>query len=325
MHKRILLAFLFLAFFPTITPAAAPCSTATPPCIKWVGVGPGSSRGFVYRTHALDARNPAITRALVLVHGHGRNAASYFRTAIAAATRAGALEDTLIVAPRFSSSHRECTDELAPGELNWTCDGPESWRSGGPAISDPTLTSFDMGEAIVRLLAREEVFPRLRSIVIAGHSAGGQYTTRYAMANRLHDSLRIPVTYVVANPSSYTYPDDRRPSSPKCAAFDNWPYGLQNRRGYSAKLSDVQLVKQVVSRPTTFLVGELDILPQSNFDASCPAMAQGANRLERGLAYARHLNEAYGAKHRALVIPGCGHSARCMFTADRALPVLFPQ
>jgi hypothetical protein len=72
------------------------------------------------------------------------------------------------------------------------------------------------------------------------------------------------------------------------------------------------------------MVGELDILPLYGFDSSCPAMAQGPTRLARGLAYVKHINEDYGAKHTAVVIPACGHSARCMFTADRALPLLFP-
>ena len=32
-----------------------------------------------------------------------------------------------------------------------------------------------------------------------------------------------------------------------------------------------------------------------------------------------------GGVHQAMVIPLCGHNARCMFTADAALPVLFPK
>ena len=37
--------------------------------------------------------------------------------------------------------------------------------------------------------------------------------TRYEMANQVHDTLGVPVTYVVANPSSYAYPDAGRPAS----------------------------------------------------------------------------------------------------------------
>ena len=47
--------------------------------------------------------------------------------------------------------------------------------------------------------------------MLAGHSAGGQFVTRYEMSNKVHDSLGVPVTYVVSNPSSYAYPDATRP------------------------------------------------------------------------------------------------------------------
>jgi hypothetical protein len=37
------------------------------------------------------------------------------------------------------------------------------------------------------------------------------------------------------------------------------------------------------------------------------------------------VSERYGAAHRTVVVPACGHSARCMFTAEAALPLLFPK
>ena len=54
-------------------------------------------------------------------------------------------------------------------------------------------------------------------------------------------------------------------------------------------------------------------------------MAQGPTRLARGEAYAKYVNEKFGAKHAALVVPLCGHNARCMFTAEPVLPILFPK
>ncbi len=97
------------------------------------------------------------------------------------------------------------------------------------------------------------------------------------------------------------------------------------RVGYSARASDEQLKKQLADRPAAFLLGELDILPLYSFDTSCAAMAQGPTRLARGLAYVKRMNEGYGGKNVSLVIPACGHSARCMFTSDRARPFLFPE
>jgi hypothetical protein len=260
----------------------------------------------------------------------------------------------VVVAPRFASNDgRGCRDTLAQDEVSWSCSG-DSWRSGGVAANNPKLTSYDFADAILRKLARKEIFPNLKVIVVSGHSAGGQFVTRYEMANQVHDTLGVPVTYVVSNPSSYAYLDPARPApasasdaSPpepaagapdaaasefrnfsdarNCTTYDRWPYGLQNRTGYAAQLTDDQLKKQLAARPVTYLLGEIDILPLGGFDTSCPAMAQGSTRLARGQAFGKYVNQKYGAHHHTVVVPLCGHNARCMFTAEPALPILFPK
>ena len=101
--------------------------------------------------------------------------------------------------------------------------------------------------------------------------------------------------------------------------------GLKGRTGYTARISDDQLKKQLAARPVTYMVGELDTLPLAGFDGSCPAMAQGANRLARGQAFASYVSKKYKADHKIMVVSLCGHNARCMFTAESALPVLFPK
>jgi len=327
-------ALVALALGPSARAADAPCVAATPACTDWIGLGGGPARSLVYRTHALDARNDVAVRALVVVHGAGRDADSYFRSAVAAAFLAGALEDTVVIVPRFASNDGAvCKDVLAAAEINWPCRG-NSWRTGGSAPSDERLTSFDLMDEILRKLARKGVFPRLRRVVVAGHSAGGQFVSRYQMANAVHDALGLTVTYVVSNASSYAYLDPERPAGPgevrpfadgrNCTTYDAWPYGLQQRTGYAARAGDDQLRKQLAERPATFLLGGLDTLPLANFDASCPAMAQGPHRLARGEAFAAYVDKKYGARHTVVVIPLCGHNARCMFTADAALPLLFP-
>jgi hypothetical protein len=83
------------------------------------------------------------------------------------------------------------------------------------------------------------------------------------------------------------------------------------------------LQKQLTSRPVTYLLGGLDTLPLFGFDGSCPAMAQGPTRLARGEAFFKLVTEKYGAAHKRIVIPSCGHNDRCVFTSEAALPVLF--
>jgi hypothetical protein len=133
-----------------------------------------------------------------MVHGTNRNADHYFSTVTAAAFLAGALDDAVVISPRFTA----CNDKLQPNEVGWSCTG-DSWRSGGMAATHPDLSSFDFMDQIVTKLANKRVFPNLRAIVVTGHSAGGQFVARYQMSNRVHDSIGTPMSYVVANPSSY--------------------------------------------------------------------------------------------------------------------------
>lgn len=332
--------------------AFAACTTATPACTERVLFGGGPANSVVYTTYPLASHNADITRALVVIHGAGRDADNYFRSALAAGFLADALSDTVIVAPRLASADGACHDNLASNEVSWTCEGADRWSYGGPAKGNERITSFDLVDEILRKLARKEIFPNLKAIVVAGHSAGGMFVARYSMANQVHDTLGVSVTYVASNPSTLAYFDTIRPTSAaypvtaaapgyipdappaafaafpdaaNCPAYDRWPYSVHGRRGYAARISEDQLQKQLVSRPVTYLLGQLDILPLGGMDVSCGAMAQGPTRLARGLSFAKYVNEMLGAHHRTVIVPLCGHNGRCMFTAEPALPLIFPK
>ena len=289
-----------------------------------------------------------------MVHGGLRLAADQFTNELAAAFLSGALADTLLIAPRFASNtNAACADVLAAQEANWICEDAraDSWRNGSPAIGNPQLTSFDFADEIVRRLADRKIFPNLEHIVIAGHSGGGQYTLRYAMASQVNDTEGVAVSYVVSNPDALVYLDELRPTpaayppaaagprflppasddafapfvdARNCTTFDNWQFGLRNRTGYTAAQTDEQLKQQLAARSVAYLLGGADIVPFGGFDDSCPAMAQGPTRLARGLAYSKYMNERHGAHHQAVVVDACGHDDRCMFTSKQALPLLFP-
>ena len=112
----------------------------------------------------------------------------------------------------------------------------------------------------------------------------------------------------------------------KCANYNNWPLGLEKRTtAYTAKVPDEQLKKQLVSRPTTFLLGQVDTLPLGGFDSSCQAMAQGPTRRARGEAFVKFINEKLGASHKAIIVPECGHNDRCIYTTDVVFPYIFPK
>ena len=332
--------------------ATSPCTQATPACQRWITFGAGPARAMVYASYPLDARNTAITRALVMVHGAGRNADHYFETAMAAGFLAGALENTIIIAPRFDAGN----DTVQANEIKWP-EGRNSWRSGGMSPTNPSITSFDFVDQIVRRLADKTTFPNLTRIVIAGHSAGGQYATRYAMANKVHGTAGVSISYVVANPSSYAWPAAERPlpvgdadpgpadkealgpdgenvhtnftygtfDTTKAPSYNRWPAGLDSLAGYVAGMSADQLRRQLAERPTTYLLGQVDILPLGGFDSSPNAMAQGPTRRARGEAFYKYVTERLGARHNIIIVSECGHNDRCVYTTDVVLPVIFPR
>ena len=306
---------------------------------------------MVYTSYPLNVRNPSITRALIMVHGAGRNADHYFETATSAGFLAGALDNTIIIAPHFIAA----PDKGAPNEVMWPERG-DTWRSGGMSPSNPGISAFDFVDDLVRQLADKKIFPNLTKIVVTGHSAGGQYTTRYEMTNKVNNTPGVSITYVVANPSSYAWPVAVRPlptgdadpanavkeplgkegekvhtdftygpfDESKAPNFDQWPSGLEDRKGYTAGMSDDQLRHQLAERPTTYLLGQVDVLPLGGFDGSPKAMAQGPTRRARGEAFVKYITDSLGAKPKAIIVPECGHNDRCIYTTDIVFPVIFP-
>jgi hypothetical protein len=177
------------------------------------------------------------------------------------------------------------------------------------------------------------------------------------MTSKVYDTPGVAISYVVANPSSYAWPVALRPlpvgnadpatadkealgpngtkvnanftygaaDSAKAPNYNRWPAGLENVAGYAAGMSVEQLRKQLVERPTTYLLGQVDVLPLGGFDSSPNAMAQGPTRRARGEAFFKYVTDSLGAKHRAIIVPECGHNDRCIYTTDEVFPVIFPE
>lgn len=95
--------------------------------------------------------------------------------------------------------------------------------------------------------------------------------------------------------------------------------------GYTASMSDDQLRKQLVDRTTTYLWGQVDVLTLGGFDSSPSGMAQGPTHRARGEAFFKFITDSLGAKHKAIIVPECGHNDRCIYTSEEVLPVIFPR
>lgn len=302
----------------------------------------GEGHILVWRTHALQSGvHRGVTRGYVMVHGTNRNAEDYFRWALASTAAADRLDSTAVVAPHFKArSLQGKGDPVESGEWYWTNEG---WKAGLQALNG-SVTSYDTMDRILECFNDAARFPDLKEVVVAGHSAGGQFVQRYAAFNRQEPKMRVRVRYVPANPSSYVYLDGLRLSqggscSPQggctgefvrywdaenCTTYNQYRYGLEKLEGYAAGMDPEQVRRQFVARDVTYLVGELDTRTDDpTLDRSCPAQAQGPNRRERGTAFWNYMKQRFQAQHGFAIAPGCGHAAVCVFAGPAGVRAVF--
>ncbi len=312
--------------------AAAPCMEPVQ-CRTAMAFDGGRSL-TLYVSASLDKPQPDIRRAVVMVHGTEGNADGYFRTTVQAASMAGKVTETLVVAPRFI----ERGDKQSVGDREFFWNHGADWRAGDLSSRDtpPRVSSFDMMNRILARLADKTLLPNLTTLVLAGHSAGGQFVQRYAIGQPENPALaHLAMVYVVANPSSYLYLDARRPDPAKPGAFavpppsncrsNHFKYGFERPNAYFKPQKVEEMVARYRARQVIYLLGERDDNPNADgLSRTCAAMTQGANRSARGKNFMAYLDAFHAPHaHRLVTVPLVGHSSRGMFQSPRGLKVLF--
>lgn len=275
-----------------------------------------------YRNYPLGQRNFAVTLALVTIHGRLRRPNRVFRSTIAAAQKVGKLESTIILAPYFMNEE----DRPAPNELYWRKSG---WVRGDRSTRNlpVRISSYEVIDIILQRLGNRRLFPNLKKIALIGHSAGGQFTQRYAAGNQIEEKLSgVGVKYVVANPSSYLYLSDRRfwLSAGTNCDYNSYKYGLEDRNSYMRRLSAGEIVNQYRQRNVVYLLGDRDVESDRFLSQTCAANLQGPNRYLRGRTYMGYLNLFFRPhNHKMVVVKNVGHNSHAMYTSAQGLTVLF--
>lgn len=312
----------------TTTARPIPCTAGAAICSERIEIGDGLYLP-IFSTHELSTGNSAVTRALIVVHGIDRNADDYFVTGNVAAAAARAQASTVIVSPHFQTD----SDGPESDEPFWSSAG---WRKGHlsrPEGPTPRVSSYHAMDRIVETLANTSLFPAVSTIVITGHSAGGQLVHRFGATSPVED-LSVPsasVRYVVANPSTYLYVRPERweetaftfPDRTICSDYNDWHYGMEARPNRVEDLEIDTVQARIVRRDVRILIGSADST-SSNLDVSCGANLQGPYRFERGRILVRFMDEFFqGHRHRELVVGDVGHSSRDMWTSSVGLAALF--
>jgi hypothetical protein len=282
---------------------------------------------------------PQITRAVIIFHGKGRDVEGYYRTVRKAADDAGSAgRETVLIAPQFLDQEDIGAHRVPADVLRWRAT---DWESGMPAVAPTPISSYEVVDALLARLADHSIFPHLQTVVLAGHSGGGQLVHRYAIVGRAAVALSrggVHLRFVVANPSSYVYFSDERPTedgslapfrSGHCPHFNHWKYGTLNAPAYVTLDADrtwPQMEAEYAQRDVIYLLGTADTDPrEKDLDVSCGGEAQGPTRFARGQAYYAYLHSRHpsGWNQRMWFVPGVAHSARQMFTSKCGVGALF--
>lgn len=287
-------------------------------------------------TRDLDRLQPEVTRAVLVIHGKHRNVDGYFDAIKHAAGSANARDITLILAPQFLNGIDVSTHHLSSKVLRWT---KGEWAGGEDAEGPAAISSFEVVDQLLAQLIDKKRFPNLRQVVVAGHSAGGQFVQRYALIGIAPDVLKqkgIAVRFVVANPSSYFYFSDDRPMQDgslsaftnvaSCKSFNRWKYGPRNPPPYAKGPDFAALEPIYFARDITYLLGTADTdANDTDLDKSCAGEAQGQTRLDRGEGFFRYakLHHADPAYQRFWLVPKVGHDATKMFNSSCGIAALF--
>lgn len=291
----------------------------------------GNKRVPYLSNRSLNDTNPAITRAIIVIHGGYRIPEEYYAPILVALAANRDLEHnwrrkTLVLAPHFQER-----SEAAPGEHWWKGD----WREGGESDG---VSSYAVVDALIDRL-RGGTFPNLKWIVMTGHSAGGQFVQRYAAFT---DIDLKPVTnsalvkFVPANPSSYLYLNKYRYGGKTnqwiiperdCKSgdgYNEWKYGLDGLYGYTAARGAEFARAHLPQRRIEVLAGTADVIADDGFDTDCGGMWQGATRYERAQIFKAYMDHFYPTNQVTLTsVPGVGHSGPGMLSSPQGIKALF--
>jgi hypothetical protein len=209
-----------------------------------------------FSSHSLKDSDKNIKKLIVIVHGAGLNAEKSFDTGLRFVEKLGEPKDQyMVIAPQFL----EGIESTEKGLLFWG----QQWRSGGVSLSEsfnkglPSVSSYEVMDKLIGFVTKRNV--NIDQVILLGHSAGGQFVSRYAAINNYHEDFKnegVSVYYIAANSSSYTYLDATRyqfdsngeilrrsgDELARCESYDEYKYGLENLYGYAGSVSkkDIQ-------------------------------------------------------------------------------------
>ena len=289
--------------------------------------------------HSLDRLDTAVTTLLIYIHGINRNGLAYFEYGEEAVRSARQKKQTLLIAPQYADESDLDAYLLGNDFLYWK---KAEWKDGHSSLSDGArvqntpISSYEVMDSLLIFVLGSGHFPNIKRVVIAGHSAGGQFVQRYSAISPVPDLMAaVQFRFLVMDPSSYMYPDARRPMPDKtfgfpdatgCPDYNHYPKGLEGLNPYALAAGADRILNNMLHRAIFILLGEEDTrMDDPNLDVGCAANLEGAFRLERGMNFFAYIRTfpGYGDKQNFGVVSDSGHSGEKMINSDEARRVIY--
>jgi len=193
-------------------------------------------------------------------------------------------QKVFVFGPKFcNDSNKDAEFTADPHVLRWHVS---EWSAGEDSINEgKKISSYAVLDQLISSVIEDKIFPNLKHIVFAGHSAGGQFVQRYSMLSHIVEKFQnngITFKFVAANPGSYVYLNEERPklldektillendkakfddifnqqvewinpsassSSPAPADYNDWKFGLANMEENVPYLEPQMSREQLIDR-----------------------------------------------------------------------------
>jgi hypothetical protein len=292
--------------------------------------------------HPIAEETKKIKQLVIYIHGARRNGLDYYEWGEKAVNAAHKQEETLFFSPQFNSEkdledHKHDATHLFWVKNNWRI-GDESVSSEKRAMAS-SFSSFSLIDSVIARACNKKLFPNLKRITVIGHSAGGQFVSRYVGMTSLPNTLTaFKFNFIVMNPSTYLYLDDRRPvqtdkglafikpDTTGCSSYNDYPRGMANLNPYAALVGVETITQQFLKRDISYILGEKDVnMNDSSLDKSCEGNMQGRFRLERGQFFYEYVQLFAKKKkiHQIDVVPDVAHDGDKMVNSAAARRLMF--
>jgi hypothetical protein len=275
---------------------------------------------------SLNRRDTAVRTLLIFIHGLHRNAMGYFDDAVDAVRSAGQRKTSLVIAPQYANEEDMEEFRLGGDFLYWN---KAKWKDGNASLMTPSriqqvsMSSYEVLDSLISSVLTSGNFPNIRRVVVAGHSAGGQFVDRYSVTTPIPDLwTSVSFRFIVMNPSSYLYPDGRRPASDgsfnvpdssACPEYNHYPKGMAGLNAYAEAAGAGRILQNMLQRDIFYLLGGEDTdMDDPDLDVSCAGNMEGDYRLARGMYFISYISAfpGYGSKKNFAMVKGVGHTGR---------------